>query len=107
MREVRKQVSLRQFLFSFCSVVDDPKQKGKRQKGQPSGFLAPLQMSEALVKFFDTGESELSRSEVVKRLWKYIKENDLQVGFYAFIIITLKTIPMSPQIVREFCQLCM
>lgn len=59
------------------------------------------------MKFFDTGESELSRSEVVKRLWKYIKENDLQVGFYTCIIITLKTIPMSPQIVLEFYQLCM
>lgn len=57
---------------------DDPKQKRKRQKGQTSGFLAPLQMSEALVKFFGTGESELSRADVVKRMWKYIKENELQ-----------------------------
>ncbi|CAM8921887.1 unnamed protein product [Rhodiola kirilowii] len=51
--------------------------KGKRPKGN-SGFLAPLKLSDALAKFLGTGESELSRSEVVKRIWAYIKENSLQ-----------------------------
>jgi len=51
--------------------------KGKRQKGG-AGFLAPLQLSDALVKFIGTGENELSRSDVVKRMWNYIKQNNLQ-----------------------------
>ncbi|GMY11705.1 protein TRI1-like [Fagus crenata] len=56
---------------------DEPK-KEKKQKGGKSGFLAPLQLSDALVKFFDTGESALSRADVVKRMWEYIKLNNLQ-----------------------------
>ncbi|KAF5752922.1 putative Upstream activation factor subunit UAF30 [Tripterygium wilfordii] len=57
---------------------DEPKKKEKRQKGEKSGFLAPLQLSDALITFLGTGESELSRTDVVKRMWEYIKENNLQ-----------------------------
>lgn len=53
---------------------DEPKRKEKRIKG----FLAPLQLSDALVKFLGTGENELTRAVVIKRLWDYIKENNLQ-----------------------------
>ncbi|OMO74187.1 hypothetical protein CCACVL1_16923 [Corchorus capsularis] len=56
----------------------EPKQKEKRQKKGPSGFLAPLPLSDALMKFFGTGENALSRADVVKRMWEYIKQNDLQ-----------------------------
>lgn len=62
------------------SDPDEPKRKEKRQKGGKSGFLAPLQLSDALVKFFGTGESELSRAGAVKRMWEYIKQNNLQVS---------------------------
>ncbi|CAL5187928.1 unnamed protein product [Lathyrus oleraceus] len=56
---------------------DEPKGKEKRQKGgSGKGFLAPLQLSDALTKFL--GESELSRSDVIKRMWDYIKGNSLQ-----------------------------
>ncbi|GMH02716.1 hypothetical protein Nepgr_004555 [Nepenthes gracilis] len=58
--------------------VEAPKQKAKRQKGGASGFLAPLRLSDALTRFFGTGETALSRSEVVKRMWEYIKQNNLQ-----------------------------
>ncbi|KAE8668396.1 Protein TRI1 [Hibiscus syriacus] len=58
--------------------ASEPKQKEKRQKKGTSGFLAPLPLSDALVKFFATGENELSRADVVKRIWDYIKKNDLQ-----------------------------
>ncbi|KAJ8544884.1 hypothetical protein K7X08_017467 [Anisodus acutangulus] len=54
---------------------DEPKRKEKRQN---SGILAPLQLSDALKKFLGTGESEMPRSNVVKRIWEYIKQNDLQ-----------------------------
>ncbi|XP_024456906.1 protein TRI1 [Populus trichocarpa] len=57
---------------------DESNKKEKKQKGGNSGFLAPLQLSDALKKFLGTGESTLSRSDVVKRMWEYIKQNNLQ-----------------------------
>ncbi|KAK6923000.1 DEK, C-terminal [Dillenia turbinata] len=56
------------------SDSDEPKQE-KRKKG---GFLAPIGLSDALVKFLGTGESALPRSDVVKRIWDYIKKHELQ-----------------------------
>lgn len=66
--------------------TDEPKRKEKKQKGGggggggsgTSGFLAPIPLSGALVKFLGTGESALARSAVVKRIWDYIKQNNLQ-----------------------------
>nr|GEW31922.1 hypothetical protein [Tanacetum cinerariifolium] len=61
---------------------EEPKRKEKRQKGAgssgSSGILAPIPLSEALVKFLGTGENALARSDVVKRIWDYIKQNNLQ-----------------------------
>lgn len=58
---------------------EEPKRKEKRQKGAGgSGILAPIPLSEALVKFLGTGENALARSDVVKRIWDYIKQNNLQ-----------------------------
>ncbi|KAI3452057.1 hypothetical protein Pfo_008722 [Paulownia fortunei] len=57
---------------------DEPKRKEKRQRGGNSAFLAPLKLSDALMKFLGTGESALPRSDVVKRIWDYIKLNNLQ-----------------------------
>ncbi|CAO2813526.1 unnamed protein product [Amaranthus hypochondriacus] len=48
------------------------------QKATGTGFMAPLQMSEAFVKFLGTGETTISRSGAVKRIWDYIKQNQLQ-----------------------------
>ncbi|KAK2967535.1 hypothetical protein RJ640_030406 [Escallonia rubra] len=63
------------YVLSYSDVA---RKKEKRQKGGNSGFLAPLPLSDALVKFLGTGESALARSAVVKRIWDYIKQNDLQ-----------------------------
>ncbi|XP_073107915.1 uncharacterized protein [Elaeis guineensis] len=67
------------------TVKSKPKDKqhkkegeGKRQKGGSSGLLVPLPLSDDLVKFIGTGENALSRSDVVKRMWEYIKQNNLQ-----------------------------
>lgn len=58
---------------------EEPKRKEKRQKGAGgSGILAPIPLSEALVKFLGTGENALARSDVVKRIWDHIKQNNLQ-----------------------------
>ncbi|KAK9064868.1 hypothetical protein SSX86_016250 [Deinandra increscens subsp. villosa] len=61
---------------------DEPKRKEKRQKGGGGGggggLMAPIPLSEALVKFLGTGENTLARSDVVKRIWAYIKQNNLQ-----------------------------
>ncbi|CAM0876397.1 unnamed protein product [Alopecurus aequalis] len=55
------------------------KQKGGSSgSGSASGLLAPVQLSEDLTNFIGTGESKLSRSDVVKRMWDYIKANNLQ-----------------------------
>ncbi|PHT41991.1 hypothetical protein CQW23_20845 [Capsicum baccatum] len=59
-------------------ALDEPKQKEKRQKGGGSGFLAPVRLSDALGKFFGNSENSLPRAEVIKRIWQYIKENELQ-----------------------------
>ncbi|XP_024015787.1 DNA ligase 1 isoform X2 [Eutrema salsugineum] len=57
---------------------DEPNEKDKKQIKEGCVLLAPLPLSDALVKFFGNGESSLSRADVVKRLWEYIKQNDLQ-----------------------------
>ena len=41
-----------------------------------SAFMKPLQPSEALGKV--VGSKPLPRTQVVKKLWEYIKKNDLQ-----------------------------
>ncbi|KAL2501277.1 Uncharacterized protein Fot_35125, partial [Forsythia ovata] len=56
---------------------DEPKRNEKRQKSGNSVFLAPLPLSGALVKFLGTGENALPQCDVVKRIWDYIKQNNL------------------------------
>ena len=41
-----------------------------------SAFMKPLQPSDALAKV--VGAKMLPRTQVVKKLWEYIKKNDLQ-----------------------------
>lgn len=57
------------------------KQKAKKaadpdRPKRPSPLLKPMQLSEALVAV--CGESQLPRSEVLKKVWAYIKENQLK-----------------------------
>lgn len=74
-----------------CSDSDEePKQKEKRQKKGGSGLLAPLPLSDALVEFLGTGESELSRGDAKKRMWEYIKKNNLQVCRFSLSNFTCK-----------------
>ncbi len=49
----------------------------KAAKRKPSAaFMAPMQPSEALSKV--VGAKAIPRTEVVKKLWAYIKKNNLQ-----------------------------
>ncbi|KAI8096683.1 SWIB/MDM2 domain-containing protein, partial [Halteromyces radiatus] len=69
--------------------VPTKKTKKKKKKKEPedpnappkpkrkTGLNKPLILSPALSALMD-GDMELSRPEIVKRLWVYIKENDLQ-----------------------------
>ena len=74
--------------FFNCSGAYEPNQKEKRQKkGTTSGFLAPLPLSDALVNFLGTGENALSRADIVKKMWEYIKQNDLQVCLCSLLLV--------------------
>ncbi|KAL1824340.1 hypothetical protein ACET3Z_011118 [Daucus carota] len=58
-----------------------PKRKEKRQKSCDTEEVATIPLSDALVKFLGTGETSLSRSDVIKRIWEYINQNNLQDPF--------------------------
>ncbi|XP_030523140.1 uncharacterized protein LOC115735853 isoform X2 [Rhodamnia argentea] len=76
--EAPEKDSLKEETCDSTRDEDEEEQKDEKQKKRGSGFTAPLPLSDALVKFFGTGETALSRADVVKRMWNYIKQNDLQ-----------------------------
>ncbi|XP_056160830.1 uncharacterized protein LOC115672594 isoform X3 [Syzygium oleosum] len=76
--EAPEKNSLKEETCDSTRDEDEEEQKDEKQKKRGSGFTAPLPLSDALVKFIGTGESALSRADVVKRMWDYIKQNDLQ-----------------------------
>lgn len=39
-----------------------------------------VMISEALATFFGTGEREMLQEEAIRRVWEYIKANQLEVG---------------------------
>ncbi|KAH0836262.1 hypothetical protein AYO21_10216 [Fonsecaea monophora] len=59
---------------------DDSDIDGEERKQKPkrdTGFHKPLNLSQALSNLFD-GATQLSRPETTKRIWAYIKANELQ-----------------------------
>jgi upstream activation factor subunit UAF30 len=55
----------------------EERNSSKKKKGKGGGgFAAPVQLSTELSEFI--GETVLSRTEVTKRIWDYIKANNLQ-----------------------------
>ncbi len=53
------------------------KKKAETKKRKPNeAFMRPMQVSEALAKV--VGSKPIPRTEVTKKLWVYIKKNDLQ-----------------------------
>ena len=60
---------------------DDDKPKKKKRKGGGRGgggrgYMKPFKLSAELADI--VGGEEMPRHEVVKRMWKYIKDNNLQ-----------------------------
>jgi len=58
------------------SDADDSDADGKPKRKAGGGFQKPFNLSYSLADV--CGESQLSRPQVVKQLWKYIKGNELQ-----------------------------
>src|SRR5271169_5303771 len=50
--------------------------KKKSARKPNAAFMAPLTLSEALSKV--VGSKSLPRTEIIKKIWVYIKKNDLQ-----------------------------
>ncbi|KAG0567939.1 hypothetical protein M758_7G170700 [Ceratodon purpureus] len=67
--------------------TEDAEPKPKKQKtvksgdgkGKNVGFLAPCPISEHLARFLDVDDGKISRADAVRRMWDYIKDNNLQV----------------------------
>jgi len=55
---------------------DDEKPKKKRKAGAKNGYIKPVKLSADLADI--VGGEEMPRHEVVKRMWQYIKDNNLQ-----------------------------
>ena len=54
----------------------EKKKKVVRKGTSNSAFMKPMKPSEALAKI--VGNEPLPRSEMIKKLWEYIKKNNLQ-----------------------------
>ncbi|EXJ64826.1 hypothetical protein A1O7_01164 [Cladophialophora yegresii CBS 114405] len=62
------------------TASDDSEIDGEEKESKPkrdTGFHKPLNLSPALSNLFD-GETQMSRPQITKRIWAYIKGNDLQ-----------------------------
>ncbi len=57
-------------------VKPSPKPAAKSASGIATGLKAPLTPSETLAKL--VGNKPMPRTEITKRVWDYIKKNDLQ-----------------------------
>jgi upstream activation factor subunit UAF30 len=59
------------------AAEEGKKQRVKKEKvASNNGFNKPLRLSASLSNLL--GEAELSRPQIVKHMWNYIKENSLQ-----------------------------
>lgn len=47
-------------------------------------------LSEPLAKFFGTGEAEMTDKEIIRRVWEYIKLNNLEVRILSKVLVGLE-----------------
>lgn len=46
-----------------------------------------VMISDALAKFFGTEEKEMLQTDALKRIWEYIKLNQLEVDVYGLLVL--------------------
>ena len=56
--------------------MEEKKEKAVKKRTPNSAFMKAMKPSEALAKV--VGNEPLPRSEMIKKLWEYIKKNNLQ-----------------------------
>merc|ERR1712013_46517 len=74
--EVKPHMRKKKSADSDDSDYEKPKKKRKSTPGAKNGYTAPVKLSAELADI--VGGEEMPRHEVVKRMWAYIKENQLQ-----------------------------
>ena len=57
-------------------MMKESEKKFSKNKGPNPAFMKPMQTSEALANI--VGSEPLPRTEITKKLWEYIKKNNLQ-----------------------------
>ncbi|CAH8357483.1 unnamed protein product [Eruca vesicaria subsp. sativa] len=56
----------------------ETKAETKTETTEPVSSTSTVSLSEPLAKFFGTGEAEITEEEIVRRVWEYIKLNNLE-----------------------------
>jgi len=77
---LRKEVtSLTKLVRKIRNFQEDPNGEKAAERSKSNGFNRPLKVSDELKSFLGLGEEEtISRSDVTKRLNKYVKDNGLK-----------------------------
>lgn len=87
---------MNKLLAKHITPLDPTKQSGeaKRLKVENESTTetsecspSPVMISEALAKFFGTGQTEMLQSEALSRVWEYIKVNHLEDPLNAMVIL--------------------
>ncbi|KAL2106531.1 hypothetical protein VUR80DRAFT_6571 [Thermomyces stellatus] len=73
-KKATKKKSAKRVRGSDESGAESEEEEGKKRKG--GGFQKPFNLSPNLAEL--VGEAQLSRPQVVKKLWEHIKANELQ-----------------------------
>ncbi|XP_024518379.1 SWI/SNF complex component SNF12 homolog [Selaginella moellendorffii] len=68
----------RHLTYTGPTGVSKPKPPKSPSSSRGSGLSKPFRISQALKSFLATNETEMVRSDVVKLMWDYIKEHNLQ-----------------------------
>ena len=82
-RKTKKKVARKPATRKKTAKKTTRKKKSGRKPN--AAFMAPLQPDAALSQV--VGSKPLARTEVVKKLWKYIKKNDLQHSVNRRVIV--------------------
>merc|ERR1711944_77153 len=95
----------RWWIVGFGSASQEDKKAKKTPAHKTKGIHAPLEISPALAKIIGTEKGEkLTRGQVVKKLYAYIKEEGLQDAEYKMYFKPDKT--MNPVFGEDTLRMC-